>query len=290
MPDLAGGRIVATLMRKLNMATTNGLHSAGDTDDIVDGLLDSLPIMGQQPLLKWDEEVIAPMGGNVANVARAALKNLKFHVSHPKRNIQRLGRIAKGIILITHLSNNKSVRDAFIVQHSIRALVDAMGSLSPLPTNNQSRQYATLCISNGCNCVRGHMFANCGLTGITEAFDSGILPVLLRCADLLIGPDDAQYFNLLCEDLPKYIIYPSVLRMAGKSLTGFIVESASQAQSATSKRAREAFFRFQISMDEIIAIKGIGVGHGKEVCANKMVRLVHRFLAFGNVLIKITVL
>jgi hypothetical protein len=133
------------------------------------------------------------------------------------------------------------------------------------------------------------MFANYGLTGITEAFDSGILPVLLRCADLLIG-DDAQYFNLLCEDLPKYIIYPSVLRMAEKSLTGFVVESASQAQSATSERAREAFFRFQISMDEIIAIKDIGVGHGKEVCANKMVCLVHRFLAFGNALIKITVL
>jgi hypothetical protein len=269
MSGSASDSVVATLMRKLNMATTNDLHSAGDTDDIVDGLLDSLPIVGRQPLPKWDEEVIAPMGGNVADVARAALKNLNFHVSHPKRNIHRLARIAKGIMLITHLSNNKPVRDAFIVQHSIRALVDAMGSLSPLPTNNQSRQYATLCISNGCNCVRGHMFANYGLTGITEAFDSGILPVLLRCADLLIG-DDAQYFNLLCEDLPKYIIYPSVLRTAEKSLTGFVVESASQAQSATSKRAREAFFRFQISMDEIIAIKDIGVGHGKEVCANKM--------------------
>jgi hypothetical protein len=70
MPDSASGSVVATLMRKLNMATTNGLHSAGDTDAIVDGLLASLPIMGQQPLPKWGEEVIAPMGGNIANVAR----------------------------------------------------------------------------------------------------------------------------------------------------------------------------------------------------------------------------
>jgi hypothetical protein len=39
----------------------------------------------------------------------------------------------------------------------------------------------------------------------------------MRCADLLDG-DDEEYFLLLRNDLPKFLIYPSVLRTVKKSL------------------------------------------------------------------------
>jgi hypothetical protein len=123
---------VAELMRKFNFATSNEPYNAVDAGVIVSGLLESLPIMVQQLSPKWDEEVITPMG-DVQNVARAALKNLHFNFSHRKRDVYRLCRITQAVNLIIYLSTHKPIRDAFIAQHSIQALVKAMGSLSPLP-------------------------------------------------------------------------------------------------------------------------------------------------------------
>jgi hypothetical protein len=88
MPEPAA--IIATLMGQLNAAITNGPRTAGETDEIISSLLKTLPIMGQQPFPKWDEAVITPMGGDVKNVAQAVLKHLRFHISHPTRDIYRI--------------------------------------------------------------------------------------------------------------------------------------------------------------------------------------------------------
>ena len=180
-------------------------------------LVDTLPTMVGELSPKWDEEVIIPMGGDVQNVARAALRNLHSNVLHHTRDIVRVCHMTHAITLINYLSTHKPIRDAFVAQHSIQALVKAMGSLSPPPTHGNSLEITTLCITSGCLCVRHHIFANDGLSGIAEAFSSDILPVLMRCADLL-DHDEKHYFTLLRNDLPKFIIYPSVLRTVKKSL------------------------------------------------------------------------
>ena len=158
------------------------------------------------------------MCGDVQNVARAALKNLHSNVSHRKRDISCLYRISQAVTLISCLSAHcKPIRDAFVAQHSIQAILKAIGSLSPLPACCDSLEYTTLCIPYSCACVRNLIFSNDGLTGTIEAFSSGILPILMRCAELLDG-DDEEYFLLLRNDLPKFLIYPSVLRTVKKSL------------------------------------------------------------------------
>lgn len=73
-------------MGQLNVVMTNSPHTAGETDEIVGGLLKTLPIMGQQPFFKWDKVVITPMNGDVKSVARAAFKHLHFHILHPKHD------------------------------------------------------------------------------------------------------------------------------------------------------------------------------------------------------------
>src|SRR5882762_9804531 len=274
-------RVVTTLMLKLDRVMTEGPREAGDTDDIVGGLLRFLPIMGRKPSPKWDEGVLAPMGGE-NNVARVVLKHLDFHILHPKRDIYRLFRIAWGISLVTHLSNCTPICHAFIAQNSIRALVNAMDSISPLPTHRDSLEYSTHCVSLGSNCLRMHMFAHDGLTGIIQAFSSGVVPVLMRCAELLAN-DDEQYFLLLGEDLPKYIIYPSVLRTAKKSLADFdeaSLRGPSNTKSTISRTAWAAYHQIVLSIEMIATIKDEGVGSGREVCANDMVSLVCCLLFF----------
>jgi hypothetical protein len=277
MPGSTGS--IAELMRKFNLATTNEPCNAGDrvTGSIMSGLLQSFPVMIQHPSPKWDEEVITPMGGDVQNVARAALKNLHANVSIRKRDIYRIGRITQAVTLITYLSMHKPICDAFIAQHSIQALVKAMCSISPPPTHRDSLECTTLCITSCCICLHGFISANDSLTGIIEAFSSGILPVLMQCADLLDSNEQHyHYFVLLCNDLPKFIIYPSVLRVVKKSLEAFDEESlqkSSKVPSLISKKAWEAYARFTVSMERIMLVREAGVGRGQEVCANYMVSL-----------------
>jgi hypothetical protein len=268
MPEPAA--IVATLMGQLNAATMDGPRTAGETDEIISGLLKSLPIMGQQPFPKWDEAVIVPMGGDVKSVAQAALKDLRLHVSHPKRDIFRILRITQSLNLVSHLSNHKPILDAFMAQGSWRTLVHALDTLAPLPSHSQSPEYATRCISVGCNCITQHFEANDGLVGIIEAFSCGILPVLLRCADLLVS-ENAQYTSLLCKRLPRFIIYPSVLRVVRRSLDGFVMPEPSIPPSATSMRAQETYTQFLASITKLAAINEVGLGHGKEICSNAKV-------------------
>jgi hypothetical protein len=273
--------IVATLMGQLNAVTVDGPHTAGETDEIISGLLKTLPIMGQQPFPKWDEAVIAPMGGNVKGVAQAALKDLCFHVSHPKRDIFRIIRITRSLDLVSHLSNHKPILEAFIAQGSLRTLVHALDTLAPLPSHSQSPEYATLCISSGCKCIFQHFMANDDLGSIIEAFACGILPILFRCADLLVSENE-QYLSLLCEYLPQFIIYPSVLRVAERSLEGFVMPKPSIAPSATSKKARTVYTQFILSMTKLGAIKECW--QGEEVCSNAKVSVVCcvRFLSIAS--------
>jgi hypothetical protein len=210
------------------------------------------------------------MGGDVKSVAQAALKDLRLHVSHPKRDIFRILRITQSLNLVSHLSNHKPILDAFMAQGSWRTLVHALDTLAPLPSHSQSPEYATRCISVGCNCITQHFEANDGLVGIIEAFSCGILPVLLRCADLLVS-ENAQYTSLLCKRLPRFIIYPSVLRVVRRSLDGFVMPEPSIAPSATSMRAQETYTQFLASITKLAAINEVGLGHGKEVCSNAKV-------------------
>ena len=270
MPEPAA--IVATLMEQFNATTMDGPHTPGETDEIISGLLKTLPIMGQQPLPKWYEAVIAPMGGDVTSVAQAALKHLRFHVSHPKRDIFRIFRITQSLNLVAHLSNHKPILDALIAQRSLRTIIHALDTLAPLPSHSRSPEYATLCISSGCNCISQHFMVNDGLGRIIEAFASGVLPVLLRCADLLVSEDE-QYTTLLCDYLHRFIIYPSVLRVAEKSLDGFVMPAPPITPSATAKMAQTAYTQFIVSMAKVAAVKECGAGRGQEVCSNTKVGL-----------------
>jgi hypothetical protein len=57
----------------------------------------------------------------------------------------------------------------------------------------------------------------------------------MRCADLL-NHDDEHYFMLLRNDLPKFIIYLSILQMVRKSLAAFdedFLQQSSKVQSPT---------------------------------------------------------
>jgi hypothetical protein len=264
--------IVATLMGQLNAAIMDDPHTAGETDEIISSLLKTLPIMGQQPFPKWDEAVIAPMGGDVKSVAQAVLKHLRFHVSHPTRDIWHIFRIIQRLNLIAHLSNHKPILDALIAQGSLRTIIHALDTLTPLPSDSRSAKYATLCISRACNCISQHFMANDSLDCIIEAFACGILPVLLRCADMLISEDE-QYTTLLCDYLHQFIIYPSVLRVAERSLDGFIMPEPQIAPSATSKMAQTAYTQFIVFMAKLTAIKECGAGRGQEVCSNTKVNL-----------------
>jgi hypothetical protein len=277
-------RTVGELMRMFNVATMIEPYNAKDAAVITTCLVETLPIVVGQLPPKWDEEVIIPMGGDVQNVARAALKNLQSNISRRARDLIRVYHMTQAITLINYLSTHKPIRDAFVTQHSIRTLVEAMSSLSPPPTHDDPLEYTTLCISSGCICVHRHIFANDGLSGITEAFSSGILPALMRCADLL-DRDDEHYFMLLRNDLPKFIIYPSILRTVRKSLAAFSEESpqrSSKVQSPISRKAWEAYTRLTEFIEWIIFAREVGIGHGQEVCANNVVSLIYYVLLFGR--------
>ena len=267
----ASTRSIAELMRDFNLTTKDEPSNGTDIGFIMAQLLESLTIMVEQPSPKWNEQVIDPMG-EVEKVAGAALKNLLSIISHPNLNdIRRLCRIAQAINLITIFSTHESIRDAFLKQHSIKALVKAMDSLSPLPVHPLARDSASVCISCACLCLSNHIFAHDGLRGIIEAFSSGILRVLMGCADLL-NTDDELYFTLLRHELPRFIIYPSVLRRVQGSLK--TIEVPLQAgQSPASKKAWEAFEQLTLSVEGINQVKDTGVDHGLEGCANGTVSL-----------------
>jgi hypothetical protein len=278
----ASTRNIAKLMREFNLATKDEPCNDTDIGFIMTQLVESLPIMIKQPSPKWNEQVIAPMGGDVEKVARAALKNLHSIISHPNLNgIRRLGRTTQAINLITIFSTHESIRDAFLEQHSIKALVKAMDSLSPLPVHPLAHEAASICISGACLSLSNHIFAHEGLRGIIEAFSSGILPVLMGCADLL-NTDDEHYFMLLRHELPRFIIYPSVLRKVQRSLE--TIEVPPQAgQSLASKKAWEAFEQLTLSVGGIKQVKDTGVDHGLEGCANSTVSL-YIYFWFGGYL------
>jgi hypothetical protein len=94
----------------------------------------------------------------------------------------------------------------------------------------------------------------------------------LRCADLLVVKDE-QYTALLCDYLHRFIIYPSVLRVAEKSLDGFVMPKLQIAPSATSKIAQTAYRQFIVSIAKLTAVKECGAGRGQEVCSNTKVSL-----------------
>jgi hypothetical protein len=212
------------------------------------------------------------MGGDVKNVAQAVLKHLHFHVSHPTRDIYRILRITQSLNLVAHLSNHKPILDALIMQRSLWTIIHALDTLTPLLSHSRSPEYATHCISGGCNCICQHFMANDSLGCIIEAFASGILPVLLRCADLLVVEDE-QYTALLCDYLHQFIIYPSVLRVAERSLDSFDMPKLQIAPSATSKIAQTAYRKFIVSIAKLTVVKECGAGRGQEVCSNTKVSL-----------------
>jgi hypothetical protein len=269
--------VIAMLMRLSGLEITSDSQPSDSTHDAVTGLNAYLPLMGQQLSPRWTEEVLAPAGGSAEHVARLVLKRLSFHVSWSSTDDIRLTHLSNKIVHITHLSNYKPIRDAFIAQGSIRLLVNAMESLLQHPLNTESLKYMTYCIAMACNCLRGHIFAIDGIAGIIEAFGANILPTLLRCANMLTTDDDA-YFSLLCKDFPKFIIYPSVLRAAKRSLKKFNQTSITwlNSQTARLKRIWEAFLYFEMSMDEIDIVKEAGAGVGMEICGNKMACFIHK--------------
>jgi hypothetical protein len=114
--------------------------------------------------------------------------------------------------------------------------------------------------------------ANDSLGCIIEAFASGILPVLLRCVDLLVSEDE-QYTTLLCDYMHRFISDPSVLRMADKSLDDFVMPEPPITPSATSKMAQTACTQFIVFMAKLTAVKECGAGRGREVCSNTKVCL-----------------
>lgn len=267
-----------------NVATMTEPINAKDAAVTTTCLVDALPIMEGQLSQKWDEEVIIPMGGDVQNVARAALKNLHSNVLHRARDVARVCHMTHAITLINYLSTYKPICDAFVAQHSIRALVKAMDSLSPPLTHGDFLECTTLCITSACICIRTHIFANDGLSGIIDAFSSGIFPALMRCADLL-DHDEDNYFRLLSHSLPKFIIYPSVFRALRKSLAAFGEDSrqiSSMVQSPTLKKAWEVYTQLTVSMEGIMLIRETAVGLGQEVCANHEVSLTCYVILFGR--------
>ena len=277
MPRPASTRSLAELLREFNLAMNNGTDISFTTQ-----LLDSLTIMVKQPSPKWNEQVITPMGGDVEKVAKAVLKNLHFIISHPNlHGTQQLGRIAQAINLITIFSTHESIRDAFLEQYSITALVKTLDPLYPLPVHPLAREAASVCITCTCLCLRNHIFAHEGMRGIIEAFSSGILLVLMRCADLLTT-DDEHYFMLLRHELPRFIIYPSVLRRVQGSLET-IKMPLQASQSPASKKAWEAFEQLTLSVEGIKQVKDTGVDHGLEGCGNSTVSFIYLFLLWWGI-------
>jgi hypothetical protein len=68
-----------------------------------------------------------------------------------------------------------------------------------------------------CDYLRQHI-ADDGLTFLVMAIETGLLSMLLKCYPWLDAATLKSWTQLLCDELPKYMIYISVLRLTHKSL------------------------------------------------------------------------
>lgn len=68
-----------------------------------------------------------------------------------------------------------------------------------------------------CRCLRAHIFTHDGLEGLIEAHEANLILALWKCARKS-KEEYNDYFLLVEGDLPKYIVYPSVMRAAKKAL------------------------------------------------------------------------
>lgn len=277
--------VVAMLIRLSQLELETGSHHPEETDDPISALIELIPIMGQCQPPRWDEEVINPISGGAQTVARIALAHLRYHIALSPRDSFRIGHITAKITYIRHLSNNERIRRAMVSQHSIQTLVGAMASLPSRSEDALSLERSTSSVSEACRCLLGHIFSYADISGVMEALEANIFPVLMGCGSWLVA-NDRYYLALLQEDLPKFVIYPSIRRAMKKSLRRFDEECLQPTPSSSSLRTTVwAFYKRLVGYTSVLStIHDVAIKHIPKACANLTVGYFPHFSTFSLIL------
>ncbi|KAF8655013.1 hypothetical protein AX16_003284 [Volvariella volvacea WC 439] len=165
--------------------------------------------------------VITALGGNPNDVARLCLEHLSktSELAHSQHAMA----LAAGadIELMTNFRVSAPMRYALLGRHSVRAVTSVLLSFSSMPFSSESRESASFYL-NSCSRFIGYAleFSN-GFNAITEALEAQLLPAMLRCGPWLaqMNPSMVTQFLLpLTAILPKYLLYPSILKIVSRAL------------------------------------------------------------------------
>ncbi|KAJ6459116.1 hypothetical protein C8R47DRAFT_1162391 [Mycena vitilis] len=206
---------------------------------------------GPENTIKWGPLFANALGGTLADNAALVL-------THIKDSLARMSPSQTGIDLNTstealttdlrnlHYFHYTPMRDQLVAQQSVGAVIKALSALTSRPFNHLDAAATAAGIVLVCDYLRQHI-ADDGVTFVVMAMEADLLQTLLKCFPWLDDTTLASFKRLLCEELPKYTIYISVLRPTHKAL-------AAITSAALDKRlrgeARQAWLAFRLHVDK----------------------------------------
>lgn len=171
-------------------------------------------VLNQTP--DWDP-ILRTFDGDavkLANIAVAYLQRDYFDTDTP--NLFHVMEHLQNLFVMTYCP---LISNAIYLKLGIQKVTSLLKSLASRTFPSHLTELAG-CISTCCLFLRDNLERSDGLSRIISALQAGVLIGLLRCAPSLPpipGMKDNHYF-IMAEQLPKYLLYPSVLRVAAKAL------------------------------------------------------------------------
>jgi hypothetical protein len=177
---------------------------------------------GPENTIKWGPLFATALGGTLVENASLVLAHIhatlaRTSPSQTGTDLQSTTERLNTDLRNLHYFHYTPIRDQLIAQRSIGTVIKALEALAARPFNGLDATATAAGIVLICDYLRQHI-ADDGLTFLVMAIETGLLSMLLKCYPWLDAATLKSWTQLLCDELPKYMIYISVLRSTHKSL------------------------------------------------------------------------
>ncbi|KIJ64794.1 hypothetical protein HYDPIDRAFT_187668, partial [Hydnomerulius pinastri MD-312] len=181
-------------------------------------LLDLLRKVLNDLRFDWDKNIISPLGGNVESIVKIAMKYLRDELSQPTIDARNAGAC---VSLLSALSDHDPFLFAFLSHGSVSAVTQVLYRTTTLPSESD-HNWITHTIDESCLYLMIACEAPDGATWVHQTVDAQLLPTLLAASKWLprsLASTHKEYFLLLSDVIPKYLIYVTVIRAVRKAIT-----------------------------------------------------------------------
>ncbi|KAJ7667036.1 hypothetical protein B0H17DRAFT_1210530 [Mycena rosella] len=177
---------------------------------------------GPENTIEWGPLFAGALGGTLATGTALVLDHIHATLARASptqtgTDLQSTTERLTNDLRNLHYFQYTPMRDQLLAQQSVETALKALAALTARPFKRLDDKGTAVGVVLVCDYLRQHI-ADDGLTFVIMAVESGLLRTLLKCYPWLEAKTIPSWTQFLCERLPKYMLYISVLRLTLRSL------------------------------------------------------------------------